>query len=851
MSNKCIREIVGKATQMGLEFTEREAGEMFRKIRQAELRYEKSISGPDGFLKDMEPKKEAAARGQALREKLKTLSPEDRLTEYARIAFEDTVREKQEALRRRLLQIQKNNAIAERIRITNEKTHIKALNEIAFHAEQRKEAILALDMAEMSKALDAYAGKLGYRITRQDALNVVKEIDKPGSTGDANARALAEVWTKGREAARERKNAAGADIGKLKNWIMPQAWDSEGLKTAGLSLSDRAKLHNPLTPAVEKVSIRTKAKTAFVEDAMKHIDRSRYWDDSTGRDLSESELREAIGYAWETIVTDGLNEPVSLQGGSLAKRLGAHREIHFKDADGWYAMAEKYGEKDIFSLMTSTIRRDARDIAVLESYGPNPKAGFDTALALGMSLDQSDKGSWMARNYFVELTGENNIPASNLAANAMLGLRQWLVAAKLGGMLLSQLNDIGTYAAIARTDGLGMGRAVKLMAKSLNPANKRDKVLARRQGILAQSIINDVAQRYGETVKGTGLTSRFASATIKLSGGEWWTNGMKRAYQTLIGAHLNDALKGIEQGPDFKAMLDRYEIGEKELAILKRVEPVDIYGEQVITPTAVRLLGDTPEIKETALKVAMMLGEEADTAVVTPGLKERALLKSGTKPGTAAGEFMRSIALFKTFTVTMTTKVLPRVFGRESLKTARGAGIAAQFALSMIILGGVSYELKEIAKGRNPRDITDPTFWGAAAIQSGGLGIFGDFLFSDRSRFGQGWTDTLLGPVAGMMEDAFKLTAGNIHQAARGEETDAGAESLKFAKDNLPFLNLWYSRAAVDHLVFYQLQEAANPGYLRRMRKRVERENNQGFWWSPEDTLPSGPPALDELAGGR
>lgn len=827
MSRKCIEEIVSKAAKMGMDFTEREAGEMFRNIKKAELRYEKSLSGPEGFLKDMAPKKEEAARGQALRDKLRTLSPEDRLTEYARIAFEDTVNEKQQALKRRMIQIQKNAAIEEKVKTLPAKTRIKALNEITFGVEQRKDAILALDMADMSKSIDAYAGALGYKITRQDALNVVKEIGRPGSTGDANARALAEVWVKGREAARERKNAAGADIGKLRNWIMPQAWGVPGMKKAG--------------------------KVAFIEDAMKHIDRTRYWDDATGRQLDEKELREALGYAFETITTDGLNEPVSgVQGrGSLAKRLGVHRELHFKDADGWYSMAEKYGEKDILTMMTSTVRKDARDIAILETYGPNPKAGFDGALALAKHLDRSNKGSWMAKNYFAELTGENNAPASELVANSMLGLRQWLVATKLGGMLLSQLNDIAVSLAIARTNGLGMGDAIKLMAKSLNPANKADQALARRQGILAQSIINDVAQRYGETVKGVTLASRFASATVKLSGGEWWTNGMKRASMTLIGAHLNDFVTGKKQGPEFQAMLDRYGIGAKELEILKQVEAVDIYGEKILTPTAVKLLGDTPEIRETALKVAQMMIEEADTMVPTPGLKERAMMKSGTKPGTLSGEFMRSVALFKTFTLTMTTKVLPRIFNRQSLKTARGAGIAAQFALSMVILGGVSYELKEIAKGRNPRDIFDPSFWGSAAAQSGGLGIFGDFLFEDYNRFGSGAWATLGGPVASTIEDAVKLTAGNLRQAGKGEETDFAAEVIKSVKDNTPFLNLWYARAAVDHLIFNQIQEAANPGYLRRMRKRVEKENDQSFFWNPEDVLPTEGPSFSEAAGGR
>lgn len=855
MSAKCIKEILDRAKGLGLDFSEREAGEMFRKIRKLDLKYQAEQADPQGFLSDeFKTGSEKAPRGEALRQKIKSLSPEDRIREYAKVAYEDTIAEKKEALRRHYLQIQKNAAIAEKVRITDQKTHVKALNEVTFGAEARRNAIVAFDMAEMTDAIDKYHGVLGYRITREDALNVVREIGNPGSTKDARAKELAQIWTKSREAARERKNQAGADVGKLRDWIMPQAWDTRELKVAGLSTAEKAKLLNPLATKAERTALYLKAKLSWVEDAMQHIDRKRYWDENTGKQLTETELREALAYAWETITTDGLNEPVnSAVQGSLAKRLGAHREIHFKSPDSWYDMATKYGEKDIFTLMTSTIRKDAKDISMLETYGPNPNSGFRTALDMAKYLDQSDTGATRAENYFDELKGANSMPVNELAANAMRGMRQWLVAAKLGGVLLSQFNDIATYAAIARTDGLGLGRALKLAVKSLNPLNKADQKLARRHSILAQSVINDVAQRYGETVKGAKLSSRFANATVKLAGMEWWTNGMKRAYQLLIGSHLHDALIAGDKAldPHFKAMLDRYGIGPAEWDIIKQAKPVDIMGETVITPTAVKLLGDTPQIRETALKVAEMMNEEADIAIVSPGIKEMALMKSGTKPGTVSGEFMRSTFMFKTFTLSMSTKVLPRIFNKESLKTARGAETAALFALGMIIMGGVSYQLKEIVKGRNPRDISTPGFWGAATAQSGGLGIFGDFLFSDVNRFGGGWTNTLAGPVAGLGEDIAKLTIGNLRQATQGKDTKMAAESIQFAKNYAPVINLWYTRAAIDHLLFFKLQEAANPGYLRRMKKKVEAENNQTFWWNPEDTLPQSAPDMQGAVGGR
>src|SRR3546814_18641491 len=45
------------------------------------------------------------------------------------------------------------------------------------------------------------------------------------------------------------------------------------------------------------------------------------------------------------------------------------------------------------------------------------------------------------------------------------------------------------------------------------------------------------------------------------------------------------------------------------------------------------------------------------------------------------------------------------------------------------------------------------------------------------------------------------LTLGNIHQAARGEDTHVGAELVRFTRSNMPLANLWYTKAATDHLV--------------------------------------------------
>ena len=41
-------------------------------------------------------------------------------------------------------------------------------------------------------------------------------------------------------------------------------------------------------------------------------------------------------------------------------------------------------------------------------------------------------------------------------------------------------------------------------------------------------------------------------------------------------------------------------------------------------------------------------------------------------------------------------------------------------------------------------------------------------------------------------------------------------------------------------MIWYQLQETINPGYLSRMEKRIKRENDQEFWLPPSSVVSVG-----------
>jgi len=720
--------------------------------------------------------------------------------------------------------------------------------------EGRKNGILTLDAAEIGAAFEDYTTFFGAKITPEQELNIIRELDRDGSSGDNAAQNLVQQWVIWSGKNHKLKNDLGADIGFRSDWRVPQSWDPVAVRNFGLSAMEKAQKLWPKTDAATRKALHDKAQENFVTEAMKHIDPQAYTD-GEGKPLGPEELTQAMREVFQTISTEGLNKIET--GGSvgeapgIAGQLAAHRELHFKNAAAWYEMNKQVGSRDVLGIMQQVVVKNARDVALLETLSPHNNVVFNTLLSFAEQADAVaggavKKDSVRAKQIYAELTGTANMPVSERGAQIagfFQNWRSWTAATHLGGVLLSQVSDMATYNVIARTNGLGMGRAMEFWLKSMNPANKADQIALARAGIASEFVLHDVAARVGEAVQGKTLASNVATKALRLYGMNWWSDGGQRAFQALMGFHLSDIVKGGGETDayHFNKTLERYGIGEKEMAIIKQAQPVEIMGHEMITPVSIKMLGDTPEIREAAIKVAAMFGEESRTAIMQPNAYTKAIMHGGTAPGTLAGEALRTFGMFKSFTAGMMTQVLPRVYGAEG-SSGYKAGIVAQYVLTMMIGGAISTQLRTMARGQNPRDMTDPAFWLAANAQAGGLGIFGDFMFSDANRFGQGIVSSMVGPQLRMVEDLHKLTIGNIQQASQGKAPHFTAEALQMTKNYaLPYVNAFYTRGALDHLIFFTAQEAANPGYLRRMKQNTENSQNTTWYWPPTDTLPHAP----------
>jgi hypothetical protein len=335
-----------------------------------------------------------------------------------------------------------------------------------------------------------------------------------------------------------------------------------------------------------------------------------------------------------------------------------------------------------------------------------------------------------------------------------------------------------------------------------------------------------------------------------------------------IGALTRDHDSLSKLDPSDWKILTTKGITEEEWAVWRAAKPDPWRGnDTVLTPEAIYRLDDKlvsklypgidPAIakERAATKLLSVVLEEQDIAVIEPGVRERVFTQAGTERGTWKGEIVRSFFQFKTFPIAMMMRHWGRALKMYDNPKSKAGYIAALMA-SQTALGAIAMEVNDILSGRNPRSL-NPTDdygarnWLAAALKGGSLGLYGDFLFAESTQYGQTFVGAVGGPVVGLVENVDDLTRGNILQAMRGEETDAGAEFVRFMRSNTPGTSLWYTKAALDRMVTHNMMEMLSPGYLGRMQQRSRETMGTEFWWTPGQVVPDQAPDVTTVTGAE
>ena len=91
-------------------------------------------------------------------------------------------------------------------------------------------------------------------------------------------------------------------------------------------------------------------------------------------------IDKALKQVYETIASNGTNKidpSMGSRGRKLADSRSDHRFLIFKDAESWMSYQGKYGSDEYFDTFIKHIDTMARDIGLMETFGPNPSATIE------------------------------------------------------------------------------------------------------------------------------------------------------------------------------------------------------------------------------------------------------------------------------------------------------------------------------------------------------------------------------------------------------------------------------------------------------------------------------------------
>lgn len=707
---------------------------------------------------------------------------------------------------------------------------------------QRQSAIEGVAFGEMSNILATFRRNLTGEVRQKAKLkDVVREIFGE-NTKDASARELAQAWKTTSNNLRKRYNRAGGAIANREDWGLPQTHDMLTVRKAG-----------------------AEEWTNFIRPL---LDPKKMIDEQTGLAFSPQKLEIALRDVYETISTDGMNK-VTPGGANLSKSLANRRQDHrflvFKDADSWISYQDKFGNPNSFDTMIAHVSNMSRDIAMLEVLGPNPRATVNfmkQTLEVRASGNQAAEKAVVSTNrkvdeLYMAVTGANNSPSNAFWAQTLAGVRQVLQSAQLGAASLAAITDVNFQRIARQFIGLPQVNTVNQYLKLLSPLGAKEKgELAIRLGLIAEGWTSLAAgqMRYVGDISGPEITRRVADFVMRASFLSPMTNAGRWAFgMEFLGFLADNAKKSFNDvDPRFKKTLENYGFNQETWNIVRATDlyndsgatflrPVDIINRTDISPDLANSLGS---------RVLEMVNTETNFAVPSTSMRGRLALTGDSRPGTWAGELTRSFAMYKNFGITLVNTHLVRGATQPGIK-GKGS-YYSNLLISTTIMGALAIQLKEMSKGRDPRPMNTEEFWGAAFLQGGGLGIYGDFLFADLNRFERGLPATVAGPVVGFADDIKNLTLGNMIEAASGEDTKAASELIRFAQRYTPGSSIWYLRSGLERNVWDRLQEWADPKARSKMRKqerKYKRDYGQEHWWGKGEALPERGPRLENIFG--
>jgi hypothetical protein len=672
-------------------------------------------------------------------------------------------------------------------------------------------------------------------------MSELKDGGKPGITGNKDAQYVAKVFSTYAELSRTDLNKLGASIGKLDGWSGAQTHDDLKLIAAG--------------------------KETWIASVLPKLDIAKTFPDLT----SVKEAEEALSGIYDTIVTGLPNKPTPREIGqrvspaNLAKSLGKSRVLHFRDAESALAYRDQFGYGNTVSGIIAHLRSASRMAANMEALGPNPEVmygavvdGLKRSIKDSTSLTPAEKTKQMKgltidggalRDALDISTGLISRPVNTTMAKIGSDVRAVQSMAKLGGAIWSSMSDTVTAGLASQFRGSGFIKGFIAQIDGImhgRPKGEQAEI-SYLLGEGFDGLIGHIVSPAAAVDGPVGKLSKMQETFFRWNGLSWWTDIQRASAGRMISAEMGMRAKSAfaDLPENYRHVLGLHGITEPKWDAIRKAEFREINGNAYVTPErmrhlpdeAVAGLGGTADAARHDLEMSLrrFFADETSYGVIETDARSRRTTTLGTRPGTIAGEGIRFIMQFKGFPIAFAQRTMGRaVFGfRPGARLEQIAHIGTMLA-GLTMAGYAAMTMKDLTRGYwPPRDPTDPHTWGAAFIQGGAAGIYGDYLFSRVNRFGGGPLETALGPVIGAGSGLVDLILKARDASVSSDEQVKLADWLNYATQNTPAVNLFYVRPVLDFLFLNSLHEVATPGYIRKTESKRLTQYGQKLMLQP------------------
>lgn len=668
----------------------------------------------------------------------------------------------------------------------------------------------------------------GIEVSGKNSMDYVKE-----SFGIDSGNPLAKKAWKEVESARKEMidhfNRKGGDVAPLANYRNPQAMYAYSIARKG-----------------------GKDGEVFIHDMMQWVDRSEYVNPD-GTMMDDAQMKAFLKEAFVTLKTDGANKPIGQGGGasSVANRMKAHRQIHYKSPEAYMASMQKYGAGNLDDQIRGSIDSMAGDIALVEKFGPNAIHEFNQSYADAVS--KTGKTDTLLKSAFDSLSGQTSV--QNVAVAHWFGeVRAAMVASRLGSMLISQLADSATAQAVTRSLNIPTSELMGWLGK-MTDSDARE--MARLHGLGLESALNHIS-RFTSDASTSGFFGKAATVVPTIQGANLWTRTWRQAFGVMLEAKLGDmATKyadwtSVPEGDRLR--LEAFGIKDTDFAIWKLAQPTEFKGSKILGPDAIERI-PTADLRqalglksnaqaeaarqEAAMRLVSFTVEQSHQAVLQPGALSQAVLAG--ERGNWIGEIGKTLTQFKSFPMAFIRQM---VIERADFQAAgyNPWVFRAKMLGVTTVLGGMALVLNDVLSGKDPRKIWDSNdkavamkFGYQAMMKGGGLGFAGDLIDTFKNTSENPWQAAgILGPVGGYVVGSVAPTAVHGISALATQDEKAIKQFNKSAYDSIkgitPGQNLWFIKGVLHNVLLDDAQELASPGYKDRARQRAMQNNGNQYW---------------------